>query len=97
MITPPYPIPPARRQSDRDLARYVRHEFRESDSHWFSASSNGGTTRKVAVSYFFRGLFGRPRKRIEKTPDIRPAVIPCAVYLEQRCEDDKGFVRPRRN
>lgn len=94
MSTPPYPIPSSRRLSNYELARYVKHEFNDNESHWFrseAAAANG--SRNVKRPSLFRRLL-RPTKR--KAPDIVPTIVPCAVLVEESRKDNRAPVKARR-
>ena len=97
MIAPPYPIPSTRRYSNYELTRYVRCEFNDNECHWFSISMRARVAKKTPDSHkasLLRRLFAPKHVR---TPEIGPGIVPCAVLLDQRCEDDNGLVKVRRH
>ncbi len=94
MSTPPYPIPSSRRLSNYELARYVKHEFNDNESHWFSSSAASANGHRAKKDSFLRRLFRSSRRDV---PEIAPAIVPCAVLLDKTREDERGIVKPRRH
>ncbi|UCE45631.1 MAG: hypothetical protein JSU93_01740 [Methanobacteriota archaeon] len=42
MMFAPYPLQASNRRLDEDLSRYIRNEYRDDNSCWFTANGTGG-------------------------------------------------------
>jgi len=94
MNEPTYTTPISRRMAHSELGRYVKAEFNDSDCYWFTCRAD---TRSVAQMEppLKHSLFARILGSNRKTaPEVSPTIVPCAVLLPNRREDDKGCCDP---